>query len=158
VLFRKKLEGMNISITVAVMGCEVNGPGEASEADLGVAGGRGGKMLLFSRGEKVHTIESSDVKKIISAKKPPVPGSLSPIGGTRDRIISFFSIVLLVFIVMRLFSIWIAFWLIRGVSRILVEDHKNSRLSVEFFQYILKRRNIEPLPSCYFIAACLVKR
>ncbi|HOO71847.1 MAG TPA: flavodoxin-dependent (E)-4-hydroxy-3-methylbut-2-enyl-diphosphate synthase [Spirochaetota bacterium] len=55
-LFRKKLETMGKSVTIAVMGCEVNGPGEASEADLGLAGGRGGKLLLFSRGEKLHTI------------------------------------------------------------------------------------------------------
>jgi len=66
---------MNKSITVAVMGCEVNGPGEAAEADLGVAGGRGGKLLLFARGEKVHTIGvdevvealAAEVEKIISA-------------------------------------------------------------------------------------------
>ncbi|MBN1531683.1 MAG: flavodoxin-dependent (E)-4-hydroxy-3-methylbut-2-enyl-diphosphate synthase [Spirochaetes bacterium] len=44
------------SITVAVMGCEVNGPGEALEADVGVAGGRGGFMLLFSRGERKRRI------------------------------------------------------------------------------------------------------
>ncbi len=73
--FRKRLEQMNRSITVAVMGCEVNGPGEAAEADLGVAGGRGGKLLLFARGEKVHTIGvdevvealAAEVEKIISA-------------------------------------------------------------------------------------------
>ena len=38
-------------LTVAVMGCAVNGPGEAADADLGVAGGRGGG-LLFVHGQK----------------------------------------------------------------------------------------------------------
>ena len=42
------------SIKVAVMGCAVNGPGEAKEADFGVAGGDG-KGLLFAHGEIVKT-------------------------------------------------------------------------------------------------------
>ena len=46
----KALSGCQKDITVAVMGCAVNGPGEAREADLGVAGGRG-EGLLFRKGE-----------------------------------------------------------------------------------------------------------
>ena len=46
----KALEGCKKDITVAVMGCAVNGPGEAREADIGVAGGRG-EGLLFRKGE-----------------------------------------------------------------------------------------------------------
>lgn len=42
-------------ITVAVMGCEVNGPGEAREADFGLAGGKG-KGILFRKGEIVKTV------------------------------------------------------------------------------------------------------
>ncbi len=42
------------------MGCEVNGPGEASHADAGIAGGRGGAMLLFSRGKKLRRITSGE--------------------------------------------------------------------------------------------------
>ncbi len=42
-------------ITVAVMGCEVNGPGEAREADLGVAGGKD-KVVLFSQGRILRTV------------------------------------------------------------------------------------------------------
>jgi hypothetical protein len=45
---------------VAVMGCEVNGPGEASEADLGVAGGNG-KGLLFRKGEKLKVVDESEI-------------------------------------------------------------------------------------------------
>lgn len=43
-------------VTVAVMGCEVNGPGEASHADIGLAGGRGGTLLLFGRGRKIGKV------------------------------------------------------------------------------------------------------
>ena len=49
-----RLQGLDRDITVAVMGCAVNGPGEAREADYGVAGGVG-KGLLFKKGEVVGT-------------------------------------------------------------------------------------------------------
>ena len=48
------------SITVAVMGCEVNGPGEAREADLGVACGKG-KGAIFKRGKVVKTVKEEDI-------------------------------------------------------------------------------------------------
>ena len=50
----ERLQGVDRDITVAVMGCVVNGPGEAREADFGVAGGRG-KGLLFRKGEILGT-------------------------------------------------------------------------------------------------------
>ena len=50
----RRLQGVQRDITVAVMGCVVNGPGEAREADYGVAGGVG-KGLLFKKGEVVGT-------------------------------------------------------------------------------------------------------
>lgn len=43
-------------LVIAVMGCEVNGPGEAAHADVGIAGGRGGRLLIFARGEKIRTV------------------------------------------------------------------------------------------------------
>jgi len=48
------------SLTVAVMGCEVNGPGEASHADAGIAGAGPGHMVLFARGKKVSRIATAD--------------------------------------------------------------------------------------------------
>ena len=48
----RRLQGLDRDITVAVMGCVVNGPGEAREADYGLAGGRG-EAALFRRGEIV---------------------------------------------------------------------------------------------------------
>lgn len=53
------LEGVASPITVAVMGCEVNGPGEAKEADVGIAAGRG-RVALFKRGETVRTVGISE--------------------------------------------------------------------------------------------------
>jgi (E)-4-hydroxy-3-methylbut-2-enyl-diphosphate synthase len=49
------LEGMDVPLRVAVMGCVVNGPGEAREADLGVASGNG-KGQIFVRGEVIKTV------------------------------------------------------------------------------------------------------
>ena len=52
----KRLEGINKDITVAIMGCVVNGPGEASAADIGIAGGDG-CGVLFKRGEIVKKLD-----------------------------------------------------------------------------------------------------
>ncbi len=51
---------INKDITVAVMGCIVNGPGEAKEADLGVAGGKG-EALLFKKGLPIRKIKEADI-------------------------------------------------------------------------------------------------
>ena len=51
----RRLMGCNKSITVAVMGCAVNGPGEASSADVGIAGGKG-EGLLFRKGEVIAKV------------------------------------------------------------------------------------------------------
>ncbi|MFF7532904.1 flavodoxin-dependent (E)-4-hydroxy-3-methylbut-2-enyl-diphosphate synthase [Streptomyces bobili] len=54
------LEGMEVPLRVAVMGCVVNGPGEAREADLGVASGNG-KGQIFVKGEVVMTVPESKI-------------------------------------------------------------------------------------------------
>ena len=54
------LEGMEVPLRVAVMGCVVNGPGEAREADLGVASGNG-KGQIFVKGEVVKTVPESQI-------------------------------------------------------------------------------------------------
>ena len=54
------LEGMEVPLRVAVMGCVVNGPGEAREADLGVASGNG-KGQIFVKGEVVKTVPESKI-------------------------------------------------------------------------------------------------
>ena len=54
------LEGLEVPLRVAVMGCVVNGPGEAREADLGVASGNG-KGQIFVRGEVIATVPESKI-------------------------------------------------------------------------------------------------
>ncbi len=51
----RRLQGVNKQITVAVMGCAVNGPGEAREADVGIAGGKG-EGLVFRHGEVIRKV------------------------------------------------------------------------------------------------------
>jgi len=54
------LEGLEVPLRVAVMGCVVNGPGEAREADLGVASGNG-KGQIFVKGEIIKTVPESQI-------------------------------------------------------------------------------------------------
>jgi (E)-4-hydroxy-3-methylbut-2-enyl-diphosphate synthase len=54
------LEGLPVPLRVAVMGCVVNGPGEAREADLGVASGNG-KGQIFVKGEVVKTVPEAQI-------------------------------------------------------------------------------------------------
>jgi len=64
----KFLQTLNADITVAIMGCAVNGPGEATEADLGVAGRRN-EAILFKKGEVVRKLTQ---KEIISTLKKEI--------------------------------------------------------------------------------------
>ncbi len=66
--FREKVVGSRgKGITVAVMGCEVNGPGEASSADIGIAAGKG-SGVLFRKGKTIKRVKESEfIKEIIKA-------------------------------------------------------------------------------------------
>ncbi|HOI86121.1 MAG TPA: flavodoxin-dependent (E)-4-hydroxy-3-methylbut-2-enyl-diphosphate synthase [Acholeplasmataceae bacterium] len=55
---------INKTINVAIMGCAVNGPGEATHADIGIAGGKG-EALLFRRGKVVKKIKESEVYDVL---------------------------------------------------------------------------------------------
>ena len=57
---QKALEGIDVPLRVAVMGCVVNGPGEAREADLGVAAGKG-KGQILKKGEVLFTVQEADI-------------------------------------------------------------------------------------------------
>jgi (E)-4-hydroxy-3-methylbut-2-enyl-diphosphate synthase len=57
---QKGLEGLDAPLRVAVMGCVVNGPGEAREADLGVAAGNG-KGDIIKKGERIATVREEDI-------------------------------------------------------------------------------------------------
>jgi (E)-4-hydroxy-3-methylbut-2-enyl-diphosphate synthase len=54
------LDGLDFPLRVAVMGCVVNGPGEAREADLGVASGNG-KGQIFVKGEVIKTVPEAQI-------------------------------------------------------------------------------------------------
>ncbi len=54
------LQTLDSNITVAIMGCAVNGPGEAKEADIGIAGGIK-EGLLFKKGQIIRKIKQEDM-------------------------------------------------------------------------------------------------
>jgi (E)-4-hydroxy-3-methylbut-2-enyl-diphosphate synthase len=58
------LEENHINKTVAIMGCIVNGPGEAKHADIGVAGGKGA-FVIFKKGQVYKTVEEKDVYDVL---------------------------------------------------------------------------------------------
>ena len=80
------LEGMDVPLRVAVMGCVVNGPGEAREADLGVASGNG-KGQIFVKGEVIKTVPEHQIVETlieeamrIAAEKESSAGPNDPSG------------------------------------------------------------------------------
>ncbi len=60
----RRLKGYKKPVKVAVMGCVVNGPGEAREADIGIAGGKD-EALLFIRGEKIRMLRGDIVGQLV---------------------------------------------------------------------------------------------
>lgn len=58
---KRETADIKTRVKVAVMGCVVNGPGEAKDADFGVAGGGGGKAALFADGKIIKTIETDQI-------------------------------------------------------------------------------------------------
>ena len=54
---------MKKNISVAVMGCVVNGPGEGRHADIGIAG-TNEKIIIFKKGKIVRTVEAKDADKV----------------------------------------------------------------------------------------------
>ena len=60
----RRLKGCKKPLKVAVMGCVVNGPGEAREADIGIAGGVD-SAVLFVKGQQVRTLRGDIVGQLI---------------------------------------------------------------------------------------------
>ncbi len=60
----RRLRHLKESLHLAIMGCEVNGPGEARAADLGIAGA-GGRFLLFARGVKQRFIDPEEAEEVL---------------------------------------------------------------------------------------------
>lgn len=61
--WQNKLASMKKDVTVAVMGCVVNGPGEGKHADLGIAGA-GDKAIIFKKGKIIRTIDAKDADNV----------------------------------------------------------------------------------------------
>ncbi|GAB2985821.1 flavodoxin-dependent (E)-4-hydroxy-3-methylbut-2-enyl-diphosphate synthase [Nocardioides montaniterrae] len=76
----KGLEGMEVPLRVAVMGCVVNGPGEAREADLGVASGNG-KGQIFVKGEVIKTVPESEIVETLIEEAMKLAETMEPVDG-----------------------------------------------------------------------------
>ena len=73
------LEGIDVPLRVAVMGCVVNGPGEAREADLGVASGNG-KGQIFVKGEVVSTVPEDEIVETLIREARRIAGEMRAAG------------------------------------------------------------------------------
>ncbi|WP_432178566.1 flavodoxin-dependent (E)-4-hydroxy-3-methylbut-2-enyl-diphosphate synthase [Streptomyces sp. NBC_00063] len=84
------LDGMEAPLRVAVMGCVVNGPGEAREADLGVASGNG-KGQIFVKGEVIKTVPESKIVETLIEEAMKIAEQMTDAGvasGTPDVTVS----------------------------------------------------------------------
>ena len=75
------LEGLTVPLRVAVMGCVVNGPGEAREADLGVASGNG-KGQIFVKGEVIKTVPESKIVETLIEEAMRIAEGMEPVEGS----------------------------------------------------------------------------
>lgn len=73
------LEGMTVPLRVAVMGCVVNGPGEAREADLGVASGNG-KGQIFVKGEVIKTVPEAEIVQTLIEEANRIAAESTEVG------------------------------------------------------------------------------
>ena len=78
------LEGLEVPLRVAVMGCVVNGPGEAREADLGVASGNG-KGQIFVKGEVIKTVPESQIVETLIEEAMRIAEGMEPVDGAGGR-------------------------------------------------------------------------
>ncbi len=71
----KGVERIVAPITLAIMGCVVNGPGEAREADIGIAGGKG-SGVLFKKGKIVQKVIEKDFEKVLLSEIYKMAGKI----------------------------------------------------------------------------------
>ncbi|WP_200807435.1 flavodoxin-dependent (E)-4-hydroxy-3-methylbut-2-enyl-diphosphate synthase [Demequina sp. NBRC 110053] len=81
------LEGMEVPLRVAVMGCVVNGPGEAREADLGVASGNG-KGQIFVKGEVIKTVPESQIVETLIEEAMRIAETMEPEEGASPQVVA----------------------------------------------------------------------
>uniref|UniRef100_UPI0028113DCC flavodoxin-dependent (E)-4-hydroxy-3-methylbut-2-enyl-diphosphate synthase n=1 Tax=Microbacterium sp. TaxID=51671 RepID=UPI0028113DCC len=71
------LKDVTVPLRVAVMGCVVNGPGEAREADLGVASGNG-KGQIFVKGEVIKTVPEAEIVETLIQEARRIADEMGP--------------------------------------------------------------------------------
>jgi (E)-4-hydroxy-3-methylbut-2-enyl-diphosphate synthase len=81
------LEGMEVPLRVAVMGCVVNGPGEAREADLGVASGNG-KGQIFVRGKVIKTVPEHQIVETLIEEAMRIAEEMDPADADGSPVVS----------------------------------------------------------------------
>src|SRR5947209_12787024 len=81
------LDGLDVPLRVAVMGCVVNGPGEAREADLGVASGNG-KGQIFVKGEVIKTVPEAQIVETLVEEALRLAEQMTPQGGAGEPVVS----------------------------------------------------------------------
>ncbi|WP_082093522.1 flavodoxin-dependent (E)-4-hydroxy-3-methylbut-2-enyl-diphosphate synthase [Demequina sediminicola] len=81
------LEGMEVPLRVAVMGCVVNGPGEAREADLGVASGNG-KGQIFVKGEVIKTVPESQIVETLIEEAMRIAETMETVDGASPEVVA----------------------------------------------------------------------
>ncbi len=81
------LEGMEIPLRVAVMGCVVNGPGEAREADLGVASGNG-KGQIFVKGKVIKTVPEAQIVETLIEEAMRIAEDMEGEAGAGNPVVS----------------------------------------------------------------------
>ncbi len=81
------LEGMEVPLRVAVMGCVVNGPGEAREADLGVASGNG-KGQIFVKGVVIKTVAEKDIVETLIEEAMKLAATMEPVEGGAPQVVT----------------------------------------------------------------------
>ena len=80
----RRLMAVTTPIKVAIMGCVVNGPGEAREADVGIAGGAG-VGLLFKKGEAVRQVAEGELLAVLLAEVAALTGEAVDLPGPRPK-------------------------------------------------------------------------
>jgi len=79
------LDGLEVPLRVAVMGCVVNGPGEAREADLGVASGNG-KGQIFVKGEVIKTVPESQIVETLIEEAMRIAEGMESVDGAEPSV------------------------------------------------------------------------
>ena len=80
----ERLQHINTPLSLSVLGCVVNGPGEARETDIGLTGGGKGKHMVYLSGITDHTVEDEDmvdhIVRLVEAKAAEIEAEASDAG------------------------------------------------------------------------------